>query len=185
MTIDFAILAMLTGGPRSGYDLKKLFTESESLHWSGNNNQVYGALVGLHSAGLADREVLQPFEGPGKKLYTITDKGRTALRDWLAGEAELPHMKFPILAMLAAGDLLSAEELDDLFARYAHGLRLKVLGLEELERRGSGPSFGSPRQRILWQAINARALALHRSEEEWVRNVRWAAARAATEETPA
>ena len=29
MTIDFAILATLTGGPRSGYDLKKLFTESE------------------------------------------------------------------------------------------------------------------------------------------------------------
>ncbi len=182
MTIELAILAVLTGGPRSGYDLKKLFTESESLHWSGNNNQVYKALVSLHSTGLAEREVLQPFEGPGKKMYTITEKGRAALRAWLAGEPELPHLQFPILAMLIAGDLLSDVELDDLLGRYAHELRLKILGLEELERRGSGPSFGSPRQRVLWQAINSRALALHRSEEEWVRNVRWAAARAAKEE---
>lgn len=182
MTIDFAILAVLTGGPRSGYDLKKLFTESESLHWSGNNNQVYRALVGLHGAGLAEREVLQPFEGPGKKMYTITDKGRAALRNWLAGEPELPHLQFPILAMLIAGDLLSDAELDELLGRYAHELRMKVLGLEELERRGSGASFGSARQRVLWQAINSRALAFHRSEEEWVRNVRWAAARAAKDE---
>lgn len=182
MTIDLAILAVLTGGPRSGYDLKKLFTESESLHWSGNNNQVYKALVALHAAGLAEREVLQPFEGPAKKMYTISEKGRTALRHWLAGEPELPHMEFPVLAMLIAGDLLSDAELDDLLGRYAHELRMKILGLEELERRGAGTSFGSARQRVLWQAINSRALTLLRSEEEWVRNVRWAAARAAKEE---
>ena len=87
----------------------------------------------------------------------------------------------PSINTLIAGDLLSDAELDDLLGRYAHELRLKILGLEELERRGTGPSFGSPRQKVLWQAINARALALHRSEEEWARNVRWAAARVAKE----
>ena len=184
MTIEFAILGMLTGGPLSGYDLKKRFTETESLHWSGNNNQVYRALVQLHEAGLAEREIQQPGEGPARKLYTITERGREALREWLASEPELPLAKFPILAMLISADLLTADELDRLLGRYAEHLRLKVLGLEEVERRGTGLSFGSPRQRALWQAINGRSLALFRAEEEWVRNLRWSVAKFDMEEKP-
>src|SRR5690349_16087435 len=80
-TISYAVLGFLTAGPRSGYDLKKLFAESDSLHWSGNNNQIYAALVELHREGLADRAIQQPEEGPAKKVYSITPAGEAALRE--------------------------------------------------------------------------------------------------------
>jgi PadR family transcriptional regulator AphA len=172
-TISFAILAFLTAGPRSGYDLKKLFSQSESLHWSGNSNQIYVALVQLHKDGLADREIEQPEEGPAKKVYSLTGAGEAALREWLAGEPELPVYRLPVLARLMAGDLLSGDELDQLLGRYEEQIRLKVAGMEELQRRGRGPSFGSERQRYLWQRINDRAIALSRAEEDWVRETRW------------
>jgi len=172
-TISYAILAFLTAGPRSGYDLKKLFTESESLHWSGNNNQIYTALVELHRAGLADRELQQPDEGPAKKLYSITPAGEAALKEWALSETELPTYRLPVLVQLMAADLLTAEELDSVLGRYESDVHLKLAGLEELQRRGRGPSFGSERQKYLWQRINDRAMALYRAEEDWVRETRW------------
>jgi DNA-binding PadR family transcriptional regulator len=177
-TISYAILAFLAAGPRSGYDLKKLFAESESLHWSGNNNQIYAALVELHNTGLASREFDQPEEGPAKKVYSITPAGESALREWVLGETELPTYRMPILVQLMGAELLSGEEVDAVLSRYEGDLHLKLAGLEELQRRGRGPSFGSERQRLLWQRINDRAMALFRAEEDWVRETRWLLARA-------
>ena len=180
MSIEFAILALLSSGPLSGYDLKKLFAESESLPWSGNNNQVYRSLVELHRTGLADQEVQQPAEGPARKLYTLTLRGREALREWLTSELELPAFRAPIFARLIASDLLADDELDILLGRYDEELRLKLAGLEELQRRGRRTEFGSERQRLIWQRINDRPAAIYRSELEWVAELRWALARQAS-----
>ncbi len=173
-TISYAILAFLSSGPRSGYDLKKLFSQSESLHWSGNNNQVYTALVQLHRDGLATRDVQQPEEGPGRKVYSITSQGEAALRDWIAAGPELPEFRSPILGQLLAADIVAVESIEGLLAAYEEQLRLKLIALEELERRGTRPSFGSERQRVLWQLINDHPAVLVRAEIDWVLKVRWA-----------
>jgi DNA-binding PadR family transcriptional regulator len=172
-TISYAVLGFLTAGPRSGYDLKKLFAESDSLHWSGNNNQIYAALVELHREGFAGRTLEQPEEGPAKKVYSITPAGESALREWLLSEPELPQYRMPVLARLMAADLASGEDLDRMLGEYEELLRHKLLGVEELQRRGKSPSFGSERQRYLWQRINDRTIALYRAEEDWVRETRW------------
>lgn len=178
MDISHAILAFLSAASFSGYDLKKLFAESESLPWAGNNNQVYAALVKIHREGLASIEFQQPGEGPARKLYTITPAGLKVLREWLSTEPDLPHIRFPILIHLMASDLLDDAELEGLLGDYEEHLRLKLAGLQELQRRGKRPSFGSERQRLIWQAINDRPLTLYRAEEEWVRNLRWVVANA-------
>jgi DNA-binding PadR family transcriptional regulator len=136
--------------------LKKLFAESESLPWSGNNNQVYRSLVELHRTGMTDQEVQQPAEGPARKLYTLTPAGRVALRDWLTSELELPAFRSPIFARLIGSDLLTDDELDALLSRYDEELRLKLAGLEELQRRGRRTEMGSERQRLIWQRIHDR-----------------------------
>ena len=176
MELEFALLGLLVSGPKSGYDMKKLLAESDSLHWSGNNNQVYSALVSLHREGLAERELHQPNEGPGKKVYSITPAGREALRGWLLGAVGLPQVRLPVLAHLLGAELLSSEELDAMLGAYEEELRLKIAGLEEMERRGHRPSFGDARQQLVWRAINDRPIALHRAEEDWVRQLRWALA---------
>jgi hypothetical protein len=60
-----------------------------------------------------------------------------------------------------------------MLGEYEELLRHKLLGVEELQRRGKSPSFGSERQRYLWQRINDRTIALYRAEEDWVRETRW------------
>jgi len=172
MTIPMAILGLLTAGPRSGYELKRLMAGSESLPWSGNNNQVYTALVALHRDGLASLEVENPGLGPSRKVYSITAPGKQALAEWLMTAPELPELRIPIMARLIGAELLRQSELESLLSDYAHELRMKVLSLEELRRRGTELAYGSDRQQAIFEAINERPIAFFRAEEEWVRNLR-------------
>jgi PadR family transcriptional regulator, regulatory protein AphA len=93
MSIRFAILGFLSWKPFTGYELKKIFADALSFHWSGNNNQIYGSLVDLHSSGSVSIEVVQQEKFPAKKLYTITEQGRSELREWLLSEPELPILR--------------------------------------------------------------------------------------------
>jgi PadR family transcriptional regulator, regulatory protein AphA len=90
MSIRHAILGFLSWKPFTGYELKKLFGDALSFHWSGNNNQIYGSLVELHASGAVSIEVLQQEKFPAKKLYSITELGKAELREWLLSEPELP-----------------------------------------------------------------------------------------------
>lgn len=177
MSIAFAILAFLIHGPLSGYDLKKRFAECESLHWTGNNNQVYRTLVHLHETGLVEREDQPSREGPARKLYSITPAGEDALRSWLQEEPDLPDCRDSFLVRLMAADLLAPGELDRLIAAYEEQLRMKLLMLEEKERRGGRPGYGSPLQRELWRLINDHPAAILRAEREWLLTVQWAVQR--------
>ena len=54
MSIEYAILGLLSWKPFSGYDLKKIIAESEVYYWSGNNNQIYNSLVAAAQGWIGD-----------------------------------------------------------------------------------------------------------------------------------
>src|SRR5512146_1518055 len=93
MDIQYAILGLLSWKSLSGYDLKKIISGSDLFYWSGNNNQIYNSLILLHKQGLVSQQVLQQESLPAKKIYTITDTGRAALRGWLLSNPELPELR--------------------------------------------------------------------------------------------
>ena len=51
VTIDYTILGMLSWKPMTGYDMKRMMQDSPVMYWSGNNNQIYKALVQLLDMG--------------------------------------------------------------------------------------------------------------------------------------
>jgi len=79
MTVKHAILGLLSWKPLTGYDLKRIFSDSSAFYWSGNNNQVYRTLLELFEEGLVAREVVQQENLPAKKIYSISEKGRQEL----------------------------------------------------------------------------------------------------------
>lgn len=114
----------------------------------------------------------------------LTAAGRAAVREWLRSGPETPHLRAPILARLAGADLLSDGELDAVLARYAEDVHLTRMGLEEMQRRGSGTRLGSERQGLVWQYVNDRPLRMLRVEEDWVGELRWALAKLEKDGTP-
>ncbi len=172
MDIQYAILGLLSWKPFAGYDLKRYFAESAFYYWSGNNNQIYKALLNLHKQGLVSVDVQLQESLPARKVYSITAKGLEALKRWLQTTPELPELRKPFLVQLAWSDLLEHDELDALLGKYEDEVRMQLITQEEQARRGGQAPGRTPRESILWQAISENILSSYENELKWIRELR-------------
>jgi PadR family transcriptional regulator, regulatory protein AphA len=173
MIIQYAILGLLSWQPFSGYDLKKIISDSTVFYWSGNNNQIYRTLVQLHEEGMVTQQVQYQESLPAKKIYTITEKGREDLRKWLLSAPELPELHNNFLIQLAWADQLSEEEIDALLAKYEEELHLQLKMQAESNRRGKEQTPArSPREVFLWKKIMENVMLSYQRELDWVRQFR-------------
>jgi PadR family transcriptional regulator AphA len=126
MALEFAILGFLSREAMTGYDLKtRCFDDAAGHLWTADQAQIYRTLGRLHTRGLV-RSRLVPQRGrPDRRLYSITERGRTALTAWLR-EPETPsQVRDPFLLHL----FLSPDLPDEEIAGLLHGAR------EEYQRR--------------------------------------------------
>ena len=185
MTIEYAILGLLSWRPLTGYDIKKMFTGSAVLYWSGNNNQIYTTLVKLHENGLVSREVEFHADSPSRKIYSITEKGKVELRQWLLGETEPPQLKNSFLIKLAWADQLSVEELDALCGQYESDMQMQLAMLQTQKQQNNITPAGilrnayvntalarTPREVLLWNMIQENWISFYENELKWVRRLR-------------
>lgn len=107
-TSKYAVLGMLSIGPMSGYDIKKLIAETVGHVWSESYGQVYPALRELVEEGLATVATEQQAGKPARKVYTITDAGLAALRRWVAGPIAPRPRRNELLLKLFFGRHVSA-----------------------------------------------------------------------------
>lgn len=188
MSIRQAILGFLSWKPFTGYELKKIFADALSFHWSGNNNQIYGTLVELHKAGAVSIEVLQQEKFPARKVYTITDAGRAELRAWLLSEPELPVLRSLAHNQIAWAEGLSGTELDGVLAVYERRLadqaimcretmKREVLSGGQSSTRGQSSPCRSARERLIWRSIDENRLSFYEGELSWTRSLREALTR--------
>lgn len=113
MAIAHAILAALLHKPCSGYDLAKRFDQSvESsvgFFWSASFQQIYRELGRLEEKGWLQAETVQQDNRPDKRIYSVTEAGRQALRQWIAEPDDPMPMKDDLLVKLYAGHLMPTE----------------------------------------------------------------------------
>jgi PadR family transcriptional regulator AphA len=172
MDIRLTILGFLDWKPLSGYDLKKMIARSDLFYWSGNNNQIYTALIQLHKEELVTQQVELQESLPAKKIYTITEKGRAEFSQWLLSAPELPEIQNNFLIQLAWTDSLSDTELDGLLERYEEeiGVQMKMRAAQAA-RAGDRPGR-TPREKFLWRRIDENLMNVYRNELDWVRLLR-------------
>ncbi len=170
MSIRHTILGFLSWQPLTGYDLKKLISDSEFLHWSGNSNQIYTALVQLHQDGLAGLRTEQQENLPPRKIYSLSEAGRRELKSWVQSRPELPEARNAFLAQLAWADQLTAAELDGLVGSYEEEVSLRLAMSRERVRRGLPSPDRTPRERYLWK------MAIENRSRAWETELAWARA---------
>jgi PadR family transcriptional regulator, regulatory protein AphA len=185
MSIEYAILGLLSWRPLSGYDLKKMFQDSVALYWSGNNNEIYRTLVNLHKQGQVSMEVLPQENLPARKIYTITEKGGAELKKWLLKTTDLPQVKHTLLIQLAWADQLSAPELDGLLARYEDELTTQFWlsqsqGKQKIDARAKPHQVyldvsqaRTEREAYLWGMIQQNWTSYYENELAWLRKLRF------------
>jgi DNA-binding PadR family transcriptional regulator len=82
--LGYALLGLLASGPRSGYDLRKLFVSTPLRHFSDSPGSVYPALRRLAATRYIRIARERGGNPRGRQCYAVTPAGATALRQWLA-----------------------------------------------------------------------------------------------------
>lgn len=169
MNLQSAILGLLSWKPASGYDLKRIISDSDVFYWSGNNNQIYKSLLELQKEGMVTHQVQLQENLPAKKIYSITEKGVSALRQSLLAAPEAPELQKGFLVQLAWSESLSDEEILTLLTRYEGEIydRLRLYQ-GRATRPGRRPNR-SVREKYLWQRIAENLIDAYQTELDWVR----------------
>ncbi|WP_067915885.1 PadR family transcriptional regulator [Actinomadura rubrobrunea] len=101
MSIRHGLLALLTRGPRYGYQLRAEFEASTGATWPLNIGQVYSTLSRLERDDLATRVGA---DDEGRFVYRITPAGQESVRRWFAtpvARADRPRDELAIKLALA------------------------------------------------------------------------------------
>ncbi len=99
MSLRYALLALLTAEPLTGYDAAKRFSGSVGHVWHAPDSQIYPELRRMEAEGLVDGEQVRWGPRSTKTRYRITDDGIHALRKWMdtpldyAPLRDAPHMQ--------------------------------------------------------------------------------------------
>jgi PadR family transcriptional regulator, regulatory protein AphA len=173
LDIMYAILGFLSWRPFTGYEIKKMLADAVGFHWSGNNNQIYTALVQLRREGLAQSETEYQERLPARKIYSITPAGKKALNKWVRTPPEPLPLRKPFLVQLAWSASLETAELEELLNRYEHEVDMQRIMLQEKIRRGDivNPAR-TPREKFIWEMTARNYIRCYETELEWVRQLR-------------
>ena len=99
----FAVLAMLSLGPRSGYDVQQQIQRTLGHFWSESYGQIYPTLRQLLAEGQATARTVAQSGKPNRNLYSITPRGREALHVWLQRPPEPPPVRNEMLLKTFVG----------------------------------------------------------------------------------
>jgi len=82
MSLRYALLALLTSEPMTGYDISRLFQSSVGHVWHAPDSQIYPELRKMEAEGLVEAETVDDSRGE-KRFYRPTEAGTIAFRHWM------------------------------------------------------------------------------------------------------
>jgi len=125
--ITYGILGLLAfWGPMSGYDIKRVFDHTLAPMWGAAHSQIYKELRRMKELEWVEMEREEQESRPDRKVYTITEKGSAALREWQAQPADVFQLRDELLLKVLFGTFAASGDLaNNLRAAIAdHEMRL-------------------------------------------------------------
>ncbi|MGD0984228.1 MAG: PadR family transcriptional regulator [Acidimicrobiales bacterium] len=87
MSVRHALLALLSEGPKYGFQLRQEFEEGTGDVWPLNVGQVYSTLQRLEHSGHIESDDSAD-EGP-QKVFRLTEEGKSELHRWLSSPTDM------------------------------------------------------------------------------------------------
>ncbi|MFC5830235.1 PadR family transcriptional regulator [Nonomuraea insulae] len=157
MSIRHGLLALLSGEPRYGYQLRVEFEASTGATWPLNIGQVYTTLARLERDGLVEPGGA---DDQGRAVYTITGAGRRELERWFGtpvAQTDRPRDELAIKIAMAVASGVDVTEV--IQAQRVVTMR----GLQELTR-AKREAAGGFAQRLVLDSLIFKAEA----EQRWL-----------------
>lgn len=174
MSINYAILGILSYKSMTGYDLKKIIQDSAFMPWSGNNNQIYKSLTELLEKGMVTNVVKHQESSPTKKIYNITGEGLEALKEWVLSTPEPSDITKPFLVQLAWSKQLNTSELNMLLDGYEKQVKMQLLMEQGNKKNEQFLPDRTDLEAAIWSFINDNIRRTYENELVWIEELRMA-----------
>ncbi|OBG28830.1 PadR family transcriptional regulator [Mycobacterium sp. 852002-51057_SCH5723018] len=172
MSLRDAVLAALLEGEASGYDLAKGFDASVANFWMATPQQLYRELDRLAEQGLIQARVVHQERRPNKRMFSLTEAGRDAIRQFTARPPKRSVMRDDLLVKVQAADAGDAQAVRGFILELLHRANAKSQRYERLRDRLLG---GRDEDEYLAQTDRVGPyLTLLRGISFEQENIRWA-----------
>lgn len=129
----YVILAMLSAGPKTGYEIKAKVDQSTRFFWAASYGQIYPELRRLTEAGLVT--AADKAQGRRQRIeYTITEAGHATLLEWLRRPAQTCELRDEGLLKVFFANELDPDEARQLIASTEADRQTTLAELHELDR---------------------------------------------------
>jgi PadR family transcriptional regulator, regulatory protein AphA len=161
------LLGLLTIEPMSGYDLGLTIRGSVGHFWNESYGQIYPNLKKLANDGFVSCKTERQKGKPDRRIYSITEKGRKRLTNWLAvpPQPEIPRNE--MLLKVFFGEQIPTQVLIGYVERMAKARRALLELLEQVEREEIDKNQRYPGAPY-WR------MAAHYGQMEMRAHLRWA-----------
>ncbi len=170
--LGYALLGLLARESLTGYGLTALMRERIGFFWGAGHSQVYPELARLEENGLVEHRLVEQSGRPDKKVYTVTDAGFEALREWVTAPAaprpardELTLKAYSLWVAGPGGAELFREEEKQHRERLAEYKGLRAWMEEEWKDKLQRPDS----QEFASYAALRRGLGYEKEYAEWCR----------------
>jgi DNA-binding PadR family transcriptional regulator len=161
VSLRYALLAVLTVEPMTGYDLSKQFQQSVSHVWNAPDSQIYPELRRMEAEGLLTGSEVPWGPRGTKREYSISQFGLESFKEWMKEpviytlERDLAHLK---AAYLEWSDVAGAQRILTAHLTYYHE-RLEDWSLKLVEIRTKTNALIQKRMATFPSADHERIIA--------------------------
>ncbi|MFD9325575.1 PadR family transcriptional regulator [Streptomyces sp. NPDC060065] len=135
MALRNAVMAALLEGEASGYDLAKGFDASVANFWMATPQQLYRELDRMESEGLIEARLVRQERRPNKRVFSLTEAGRGALRAFTAEFPKPTAIRDELLVKVQAVDSGDEEAVRAAIAERLEWARAKLARYERMRDR--------------------------------------------------
>ena len=128
---DKILLGMLMVKPETGYNIKKKMELSTKFFFNTSQGSINPAFKKLERNGFVTAEE-EVSNGRLHKIYTITESGRDAFKEWLNSEVEVSKVKNDMLLRLFFFPYASKDEKIKILENYLTELKVHIETLQNL-----------------------------------------------------
>jgi len=175
LSLRHGLLGLLSYESMTGYDLTKEFNDSLGHFWQAKSSQIYRELDAMEQNGwLSSKRVIQD-DKPNKRVYSLTDAGKSELHAWLFSMNKLenyPKMRSAVLMRIFFGGEIDNAQTLELFHKYRDATVEYIQRMESIVKAFEAGEFddyaGDPQKAKYWMLTAMYGEIMNKASLEWI-----------------
>ena len=159
---SYAIFVLVGRNGAGPHDLRRM-VEQGRVYWDAAPSQWYAEPKRLAALGYLEAHK-QPGRTRERTHYTLTDKGRDALAEWVGTPSPLPRIQNEPVVRLLAADLVDPARVRE----GLHAMRAEIDEATANMRLAQEALAGLPERRHLLEVNHSYALRLLQLQSDWL-----------------